>query len=84
MICCRELVELLCDLCGNELTVEQRQEVELHLCQCQKCVVYAETYRLTIRLSRCLEDKPLPQGLADKLRAVCEEKLRQQRGERGA
>lgn len=74
MIRCHELIELLCDFVGDELTVEQRHEVELHLCQCQKCVVYVETYRLTIRLSRRLEDKPLPASLADKLRALCEEK----------
>lgn len=85
MIRCREVVELLCDFLGDELTVEQRRDVELHLCQCQKCVIYIETFRLTIRLSRCLEDKPLPSSLAEKLRAICDEKLKQaNQGEFGA
>jgi len=74
VICCREVVELLCDFVGGELAIEQCRELELHLCQCQKCLVYVETYRLTIRMSRCLQDKPLPPSLADKLRALCEEK----------
>ena len=77
MMCCREVIDLLCELVDGELTAELRHEVEAHLCECQNCVIYVETYRLTIRLSRRLEDKPLPTSLADKLLALCEEKRQQ-------
>ena len=49
---CRELAELLCDFIDGDLTPEQRQHIEDHLCRCPPCVIYVETYRLTITMSR--------------------------------
>jgi anti-sigma factor RsiW len=73
MITCRELVELLCDFVCDELSSEQRHMVEQHLCNCPPCVVYLETYQVTIRLTRQLPPAPMPDALIERLRAVLEE-----------
>jgi anti-sigma factor RsiW len=70
MMTCRELVELLCDFIDGELTAEQRRHIEEHLGDCPPCVIYVETYRLTITMSRKLPTGPLPPQLAERLRAV--------------
>lgn len=67
---CRELVELLCEFIDGNLTPEQRQELEDHLCGCPPCVIYVETYRLTITLGKKLPCKPLPPQVAERLKAV--------------
>jgi hypothetical protein len=67
---CRELAELLCDFIDGDLTPEQRQHIEDHLCNCRPCVIYVETYRLTITLSKKLPCKPLPPHVAERLQAV--------------
>ena len=73
MITCRELAELLIDFVSDELPPEHRTHVEQHLKRCPPCVVYLETYQLTIRLTRKLQCHPLPEHLADRLRRALEE-----------
>jgi anti-sigma factor RsiW len=70
MISCREVVELLCDFVEGELSIEYRLLVEQHLCGCQRCVIYVETYRLTIKLSRQLPCPPLPPQVAQRVQAL--------------
>ena len=74
---CRELVELLCDFVANELPEDQRALIEQHLCKCPPCVVYVETYRLTITVSRKLPDAPVPNELLDRVRAALREMERE-------
>lgn len=78
MITCRELVELLSDFLDGELAPEQRLVVEQHLGQCPGCVVYVETYQLTIQMTRRLPGTPLPAELEVRLRIMIE---RIQRGQ---
>jgi anti-sigma factor RsiW len=79
MITCRELVELLIDFVSGDLPPEHCEKVEKHLRLCRPCVVYVETYRLTIRLTRKLPPAPLPPSLKERLSAC----LREIRGEKG-
>jgi anti-sigma factor RsiW len=65
---CRELAELLIDFISGELPPEQQKLVQEHLCQCPPCLVYMETYRVTIRLTRKLPCQPLPPALAERLK----------------
>jgi anti-sigma factor RsiW len=69
MITCREVVELLCDFIGEELSPEQRQLVEEHLCRCPPCVCYVETYRLTIHITRQLPAASMPEIVLERLQA---------------
>jgi anti-sigma factor RsiW len=78
MITCRELIALLCDFIDGELAEDQRCLVEQHLGNCPPCVVYLETYRLTIHLTRKLPCEPLPEKLQEKLRAVLEQMRNQE------
>jgi hypothetical protein len=67
---CRELAELLDDLCAGCCSAEVCHEVDCHLRQCPCCPCYVETYRLTIRWSRQLSTVALPDGLLDRVRTM--------------
>ena len=68
---CEELVGLLLDFVGGELTPEQRAMIEQHLCGCPPCVRHVEEYHLTIRVTRLLpKHDPLPPALEARLRAA--------------
>ena len=84
MMTCRELAELLCDFIEGELTADQRRHIEEHLCDCPPCVIYVETYRLTITMTRKLPSAPLPPQLAERLRAVMDAHSKGQLPESGS
>ena len=68
---CRDVIELLIDFVDGELPPERRQEFERHMCGCQPCFVYLETYQATIRLTRALPKcEPLPTEFERRLRAM--------------
>jgi anti-sigma factor RsiW len=78
---CCQLAELLFDYVSGELPDEKRSLLEEHLRRCPPCLVYVETYRVTIRVTKCLKSAPLPPDVAQRLRAVIERECPQQRGE---
>lgn len=73
MTCC-ELAHHLLDHVEGALAEDLRRQVEEHLRECPPCVVFVETYQITIRLSRRLPCADLPEHL----RRRCEEMLRQE------
>jgi anti-sigma factor RsiW len=80
---CRELAELLIDFLSGELPPQHQQLVQEHLRHCPPCVVYLETYRLTIQLTRRLPCQPLPAALIERLRKALDEIRRGPRPESG-
>lgn len=77
---CRELAELLLDFLDGELTEEFRARVCHHLAECPPCVIYMETYQITVTLSRQLSTPPLPEALAQRLQTLlrqCEQQAGQ-------
>jgi len=78
MIECRELItELLVDYVAGEMPPEHRERFEQHLAGCEACVIYLETYRQTILLTRKLPREPLPSACEQRLRAFVEEMLKE-------
>jgi anti-sigma factor RsiW len=75
---CRELAELLIDFVAGELAAEQHRLVEQHLKECPPCVVYLQTYQITIRLTRQLPCGSLPPALAARLTKALDDIRRQQ------
>jgi anti-sigma factor RsiW len=69
---CRQLAELLIDFVSGDCCDEVKLHIEQHLNRCPPCVVYVETYRMTITLTRKLPPMPMPRQLADRLRQVLE------------
>lgn len=70
---CRELTELLLDYVAGELSDEQRFRFDEHLRHCSTCLVYLETYQLTIQISRRLPScEPLPEEVIRRLRSALE------------
>ena len=58
---CRRAVELLLDYVANDLPADQRSLLEGHFQHCPPCLIYLETYQVTIRLTRQLpREAPLP------------------------
>ena len=75
MTCC-QLAEHLMAFLDGDLDDDRKRQLEEHLRECPPCVVYIETYRLTVHLSRCLPCAELPEHL----RRRCEEIVRQEGG----
>jgi hypothetical protein len=72
---CKRAVELLIDYVADDLEAEQRLVLETHFQRCPPCLIYLETYQVTIRLTRQLpREAPLPAEmecrLLDALRAA--------------
>jgi hypothetical protein len=81
MITCREVAELLFDYVSEQLPQQPRQDVEQHLGVCRSCVAFAESYHVTVRLTRQLPGAPLPPLLAGWLEAVLETEFEGGKGE---
>ena len=75
---CRELTELLLDFLNDELPEDFCARIRQHLEECPPCVIYVETYQITIKLSRKLCAPPLPDGLARRLQALLQQHLQPQ------
>ncbi len=75
MMTCRECAELLMEYLTGELDAEQRESIRVHLERCPPCVIYVETYQVTIRLTRQLPCPELPPEVAQRLRAALGESL---------
>ncbi len=69
---CHELTELLLEFLDNELPEDFCARIREHLARCPPCVVYLETYRITIKLSSKLRHAPppLPTAFAQRLQAM--------------
>ena len=68
---CQEMVDLLLDFVGGEITPEQRAMIEQHHCGCPPCVRHVEEYSLTIRVTRLLpKNDPLPPAFEQRLWAA--------------
>ena len=80
---CCQLAELLFDYVSGELPDDRRALLEEHLRRCPPCVVYVETYRVTIRLTKCLPKREMPPDVAQRLRSVLERECRGQPDSQG-
>lgn len=69
---CDELADLLHDFVAGELSPEQRQHFEQHLCRCPPCGYFYQSYTVTIHLTRKLPTLAPPSGLLDRLLASLE------------
>ena len=78
---CRQLAELLIDYVSGELPPEQEARLRRHLELCPPCLVYLETYQVTIKLTKQLPCQPLPEGLKRKLEDVLGGYYCQKRGQ---
>lgn len=77
---CKDLCDLLLEFVADELSAERRALVEQHLRDCPPCVVYFETYQVTIKMVRKLPCKPPPPQLMDRLRAAMKD-IQQKEGQ---
>jgi anti-sigma factor RsiW len=75
---CRECAELLMAFVEGELDAAQREFFEKHLQECQPCIAYMESYKITIQLSRQLTAVQLPPEVAARIQAAVEKKLKDQ------
>jgi anti-sigma factor RsiW len=70
LINCQQCVALLMEYLAGELDAEQCEHFRKHLEKCPPCVIYVETYHITIKLTRQLPRADLPPDVAERLRAA--------------
>ena len=67
MISCKDLLQELSDYLDEELSPEQREELEEHLSECRPCKVVADTSRSTVRIVTGCRSFELPPKMSAKI-----------------
>ena len=65
MITCEEFFAEFADYLENQVSLEVRQELELHLSQCRACHVLYDSTRKTLRIVSESNSFDLPQNIFD-------------------
>jgi len=65
MITCEEFFAEFADYLENQVPLEVRQELELHLSQCRACHVLYDSTRKTVRIVSESNSFDLPQNIFD-------------------
>jgi hypothetical protein len=65
MITCEEFFAEFADYLENQVPLEVRQELELHLSQCRACHVLYDSTRKTVRIVSESNSFELPQNIFD-------------------
>jgi hypothetical protein len=79
MITCEEFFAEFADYLENQVSVEVREELELHLSQCRACHVLYDSSRKTIRIVSESNSFELPQRVFEPVIDRVMSKLRSQR-----
>ena len=78
---CDELMAALVDYLGDELVVEHRETVEVHIRGCAKCEAYVATYTHTVKITRALPKcGALPPAVEARLRKALEAEFKTETG----
>ncbi|MGF1581817.1 MAG: anti-sigma factor family protein [Gemmataceae bacterium] len=64
---CRELADVLLEFISGELETQLHATIEQHLSICPHCDAVVHNYRVTIKITRKLPTKELPQQFAKRL-----------------
>ena len=67
---CSEFLAELDDMIDNAVSAPLRADLELHLKECEHCVITLNTTRKTIEIYRNFELYELPQNLRERLHAA--------------
>jgi hypothetical protein len=65
MITCEEFFAEFADYLENQVSLEVRQELELHLSQCRACHVLYDSIRKTVKIVSESNSFELPQNVFD-------------------
>jgi hypothetical protein len=79
MITCEEFFAEFADYLENQVTLEVREELELHLSQCRACHVLYDSTRKTIKVVSESDSFELPQKVFDPIIDRVMAKLRNDR-----
>ena len=75
MLSCEDLIEELGSYLDDELTPEQRRQLEEHLSDCRPCEVIADSARKTVRIVTGCKSFELPPKMSarimSKIRSTC-------------
>ena len=70
---CQEMADILCDYIAGELAKEHCAQIRSHLDACPECVIFVETYQLTIQITRRLPAEPLSAEMLERLQRALDE-----------
>ncbi len=66
---CQQLVELLCDYLEGDLPQEEKEELDLHMRECEPCMAFLNTYRTTSQICKSLRPEDIPREMRERLEA---------------
>lgn len=75
---CRQVAEILNEFVEGALTQERTTHVQVHLEACPPCVAFANSYRVTIKISQKLQPRPVPETLRAKFEQAVKELKKEQ------
>lgn len=67
---CRDVIARLSEYLDQEVVVELREELEVHLVDCPECRIHVETVKKTIALYRTERDRRCPEQVRSRLHAL--------------
>ena len=81
MISCDEFLAEFGDYLENRISLEVRQQLELHLSQCRTCHVVYDSTRKTLKIVTESSSFELPQNVSEAILDRIMAKLRRERGQ---
>ena len=81
MISCDEFLAEFGDYLENRISLEVRQQLELHLSQCRTCHVLYDSTRKTLKIVTESSSFELPQNVSESIVDRIMAKLRRERGQ---
>jgi hypothetical protein len=66
--CLRWVMAVACDRLANELPPEECSRFDDHLCCCDICRGFFQSYTVMVQMTRALPAGPLPERLRDRVR----------------
>lgn len=66
--CLRWVMAVACERLANELPPEECSRFDDHLCGCERCRGFYQSYTVMVRMTRSLPANPLPERLRDRVK----------------
>ena len=74
-ICCKDIRRMYGEMIEKDLPISLNGRLNDHIKGCGECKEFTQSYLLTIDLAKSLRDKPLPEGVNERLKLALSVRL---------
>ena len=74
-ICCKDIRRMYGEMIEKDLPISLNGRLNDHIKGCDECKEFTQSYLLTIDLAKSLRDKPLPEGVNERLKLALSVRL---------